>query len=682
MDQADAQRFDGELRSRRLVAVTLEKEDAERHYEGYSNRVLWPLCHYLLEHVEFDAFDYEAYARVNERFADEVAKVAQRGDQIWIHDYHLMLLPALLRARMPQACIGFFLHIPFPSSEVFRLLPRKEDILRGLLGANLIGLHTYDYARHLISTLRRVLAVEFDEDWLRQSDGQCRVGVFPLGVDTTALRGLAASSPTQKRAERLKKQLQGRKVVLGVDRMDYTKGLPQRLDGFARLLQTRPEWREHAVFMQLAVPSRSGMDSYKQLKDAVDRRVGDINGRYQSGALAPIHYLYRAVPSDELAAMYLCADVMLVTPTRDGMNLVAKEYVASRQADGGVLVLSEFAGAAAEMGEALLINPYDADGIARELDRALSMSRDEMARRMGALRHRVAANTVHHWVERFLKALDAFALGQNRQPEKLGWTQDAVEAFAGASHALLALDYDGTLCELTGDPAAAAPPAKLLHTLAALGNCDGIEVAIISGRDPDSLAGWFSSLPIHLIAEHGFHHRLAGQAHWERMHEMADTAWKAPVQEILADYTARAAGSFIEEKPVSLVWHYRQAEHGFGQWMAHELVQHLSETFASSPLNVLHGNKVVEVRPQGFDKGRALARLLARLQTPDFVLAVGDDRTDEDMFVAAPQGAWTIKVGTTAARSHARHHLGGPAAVRQVLARMLACRLAGRAAQI
>ena len=681
MDQADAQRFEAELRGRRLVAVTLEKKDAERHYEGYSNRVLWPLCHYLLEHVEFDAFDYAAYARVNARFADEVVKVFRPGDQIWIHDYHLMLLPALLRARLPHACIGFFLHIPFPSSEVFRILPRKEEILRGLLGANLIGLHTYDYARHLISTLRRVLAVEFDEDWLRQSDGQCRVGVFPLGVDTPGLSALAAQPSTQKRAERLKKQLQGRKVILGVDRMDYTKGLPQRLDGYARLLQKRPEWREHAVFMQLAVPSRSGMDSYKHLKDAVDRRVGDINGRYQSGALSPIHYLYRAVPSDELAAMYLCADVMLVTPTRDGMNLVAKEYVASRQYNSGVLILSEFAGAAAEMGEALAINPYDADGIARGLDRALSMSRDETARRMGALRHRVAANAVQHWVERFLTALNVFVRDPRVQPENLGWTQDAVEAFAGASRALLALDYDGTLCELTGDPAAAAPSAKLLDTLAALGRCEGIEVAIISGRDPQRLAGWFAGLPIHLIAEHGFHRRLAGQNHWERVHDAADTAWKASVQEILADYTARAAGSFIEEKPVSLVWHYRQAEHGFGQWMAHELVQHLSETFANSPLTVLHGNKVVEVRPQGFDKGRALVRLLARLQPSDFVLAVGDDRTDEDMFVAAPQGAWTIKVGSTAARSHARHHLGGPAAVRQVLARMLSRRLAGQAPQ-
>jgi trehalose 6-phosphate synthase/phosphatase len=674
LEASDANRFAPELKERRLVPVCLAKEDAQRHYEGYSNQVLWPLCHYLLEHVEFDGPDYEAYARVNERFAEAVVQHARPDDTIWIHDYHLMLLPALLRERLPHARIGFFLHIPFPSSEVFRILPRKEEILRGLLGANLIGLHTYDYARHLVSTFRRVLAVEFDEEWLRQSDGQCRIGVFPLGVDTPGLRARAAQPTVERRVERMRKQVQGRRVILGVDRMDYTKGLPQRLDGFARFLKDRPEWREKAVLLQLAVPSRANIQSYKHLKEVVDQHVGEINGAYQNGPLAPIIYMYRSVPADELAALYRLADVALVTPTRDGMNLVAKEYVASRVDDTGVLVLSEFAGAAAEMGEALLVNPHDADSIARALETALCMSEGERVRRMGALRRRVAANTVHHWVARFLKALEVFAVPEAQADGRTSWQVKSVQAFATAKRALLALDYDGTLTPLVRVPHEARPTPELLKLLEQLSKLPGVDVAVISGRDPETLFEWFSHLDIHLVAEHGFHRRLRGQAQWEAFEKGLDVSWKSAVHEILDDYTTRAPGSFIEEKPVSLVWHYRQAEHGFGQWLARELGQHLSETFANSPLTVLHGNKVVEVRPQGFDKGKALLKLMAHLGKVDYLLAAGDDRTDEDMFAVAPATAWTIKVGkvgSAADKSHARCHLSGPEAVRGHLLQLL-----------
>ena len=677
LETQEATRFAGELKQRRLVPVQLAKEDAERHYEGYSNQVMWPLCHYLLEHVEFDGPDYEAYARVNARFADVVAQHARPGDQIWVHDYHLMLLPGLLRQRMPDACIGFFLHIPFPSSEVFRILPRKEEILRGLLGANLIGLHTYDYARHLVSAFRRVLAVEFDEDWVRESDGACRVGVFPLGIEPKAFQDLAGQPAVHRRVERLRKQVQDRKVILGVDRMDYTKGLPQRLDGFARFLKERPEARERALLFQLAVPSRGSIASYKHLKETVDRRVGEINGTYQSSGLQPIIYMHRSVPPEELAALYQLADVALVTPTRDGMNLVAKEYVASRTEDTGVLVLSEFAGAAAEMGEALMVNPYDAGSISKALEQALTMSADETARRMRALRRRVLANTVHHWVERFMKALRAFAPTQAKAPAprpQLTWVERLEGEFVAAKQALIALDYDGTLVELARTPGEAAPGPQVRELVARLSALRGTQVVVISGRDPKTLSQWFGDIDINLVAEHGFHRRLRGQAQWEEFALDQDLSWKGPVHKILDSYTARAPGSFVEEKPVSLVWHYRQAEHGFGNWLARELGQHLRETFANSPLAVLHGNKVVEVRPMGFDKGKALLRLAEALGPFEFILAAGDDRTDEDMFAALSREAWSIKVGTAGGHTHARAALPGVVALRQLLALMVTAR--------
>ena len=667
--------LDAQLQAQRLVPVSIPKEDAERHYEGYSNQVLWPLCHYLLEHVEFDGPDYAAYARVNERFADAVAAQARPGDMIWVHDYHLMLLPQLLRQRLPGACIGFFLHIPFPSSEVFRILPRKEEILRGLLGANLIGLHTYDYARHLVSTLRRVLAVEFDDDCVIQSDGQCRIGVFPLGVDVAMHQELARAPAVERKVERLRKQMHGRKVILGVDRMDYTKGLPQRFAAFSELLRQQRHWREGAVLVQLAVPSRANIASYQHLKEDIDRRVGEINGTYQTAGTAPVHYLYRSVPADELAALYRLADVALVTPTRDGMNLVAKEYIASRSDDSGVLVLSEFAGAAAEMGEALLVNPYDIEGTAAALDRALNMSPEETRLRMAALRKRVAANTVHHWVARFIKALKQMAAHPQhvvsaREKAKTGWMDAVCAQFATAPRALLALDYDGTLTELTATPGAAAPSPQLLELLQRLGELPGVDLVIISGRPPDTMRQWLGKLPAHLIAEHGFHRRLRGMRGWQDMLPMYDLSWKEPVHALLEEYTQRAPGARIEEKPLSLVWHYRQVEPGFGQWLARELGQHLSEAFSNSPVVVMHGSRIVEIRPQGLDKGKALSQFIHERGPYEFIAAAGDDRTDEDMFVALPKEAWTIKVGVSGNHSHARFYLSDPALVRRFLQRL------------
>jgi len=670
-DPDDAEEHKQELEDNRLVAVSVSAEDARRHYEGYSNSVIWPLFHYLLDHVDFSKRDFEAYRRVNERFADVIVEHAEPRDRIWVHDYQLMLLPAMLRERLPNATIGFFLHIPFPSSEVLRILPRADDMLRGLLGANVIGLHTWDYARHLVSSFRRVLGVEFNDEWVRTTDGGCRVGVFPLGVDVAGMREVASSAGVDARVERLRREFGPRKVILGVDRLDYTKGIPLRLKAYRKLLDTRKHWRDKTTLVQLTVPSRGSIDTYKALKEEVDRLVGEIDGEYSQAGHVPVQYLYRSVPPEELAALYRVADVMLITPIRDGMNLVAKEYVASRVDDTGVLVLSEFAGAASEMGEALLHNPWDAEGTARTLDLALRMEPEEVRHRMSALRRRVESNDVHRWVRRFVDALEPFAARAAEQAtdSSSSWMDELLTSFRGAKRALVALDYDGTLAELAPTPEAARPTEEILEVVRNLTELDGVEVVIISGRDHQTLAEWLGHLPLHIVAEHGFHFRLHGGGSWQELLPGIDMGWKQGVRDILEDYTARSVGAFIEEKPASLAWHYRQVEPGFGSWQARELGQHLSEAFANSPLEVLHGSKVIEVRPQGYDKGKAFKLLLPRLGDDfDFVLAAGDDRTDEDLFLALSPEDWSIKVGIGA--TNARFRVDAPRTFRAFLREM------------
>ncbi|MEL6758796.1 MAG: bifunctional alpha,alpha-trehalose-phosphate synthase (UDP-forming)/trehalose-phosphatase [Myxococcota bacterium] len=657
-----------QLREQRLQVVIADPEDIRRHYEGYSNGVLWPLFHYLLETVDYDSEDFAAYQRVNECFADAVAKQYRAGDQIWVHDYQLLLLPRMLRERIPDATIGFFLHIPFPSSEVFRLLPRNDAILRGLLGANLIGVHTYDYGRHLVSSFSRVLGVDFDEDWSSR-ESVTRVGVYPLGVDVEAFQERSRKADVQTRVAEIGRDTRDRTLILGVDRMDYTKGLPLRLRAFSEFLTRRPDLARRLSYLQLAVPSRETVQSYIDLKEEVDRLVGSINGRFGAAGHSPINYLYRSVGPDELVAMYRAAGVMWVTPIRDGMNLVAKEYVASRIADDGVLVLSEFAGAAAEMGEALLHNPWDIEGTAEVLERAIEMRSEERARRMRTLRTRVARNDIHRWVNRYLEALDQVgrelrdALSEEDVAPLEEWQGDLRDRIRTADRALLVLDYDGTLMELHDEPERAAPTEKLRRLLRSLASLATVDVVVSSGRDPETLERWLGELPLMLIGEHGLRWRLDDE--WQDLFSGLETSWMDSTRDVLEDYTSRLPGSFVETKNATLVWHYRKSLPGFGEWLARDVAAHLREVMANAPVEILRGHKIVEIRPQGIGKGAALRRLLSEREPYDIVVVVGDDRTDEDMFEVIPSIGVSIKVGRDP--TAAMHRLANPKAVRTLL---------------
>jgi len=377
------------LHERGIVPVPLSEDELRAYYEEFSNGVLWPLFHYLLDRLPLGAADWSTYETVNRRFADAVVAHYRPGDLIWVHDYQLMLVPALVRQQLPDARIGFFLHIPFPAAEVFRILPWRRQILSGLLGADLVGFHTYAYQQHFAAAVAELVPGEPDEDGIWLEDRRVRFGIFPMGIDAAAFSDRAASSEVAAAASEMKTQAGDRAILLGVDRLDYTKGILRRLLAFEALLRSDDTLRERARLVQVAVPSRASVSSYQEYRREVEETIGRINGAYGTIQSVPIHYLYQSVSMEQLVALYRAADVMLVTPLRDGMNLVAKEYVASRVDEDGVLVLSEFAGAAEELQEALTVNAYDVDDISAAMRRALGLSAAERRARMRALRARV-----------------------------------------------------------------------------------------------------------------------------------------------------------------------------------------------------------------------------------------------------------------------------------------------------
>ncbi|MGH7439550.1 MAG: bifunctional alpha,alpha-trehalose-phosphate synthase (UDP-forming)/trehalose-phosphatase, partial [Polyangiaceae bacterium] len=437
---------DKHLADRRFVPVELTRGEVARYYDGFSNAVLWPLFHYLLERIPADKHGWEAYRAVNERFADVVAAHAKPGDIVWVHDYQLLLVPAALRRRLPGARIGFFLHIPFPAAEVFRTLPWRQNLLEGMLGSDLVGFHTIAYKNHFAAAVRRLLGVGNSGDVIRVGAREVRLGVFPMGIDAAHFVRMAAEEQVVAEVEHLRRGLDGERMMLGVDRLDYTKGMARRLLAFERLLERDPPLRGRVRLVQVAVPSRDNVESYREYRSQVNETVGRINGAFGTVQWVPIHYVHRPLSERNLVALYRATDVMLVTPLRDGMNLVAKEFVACRTEGDGVLVLSEFAGAAAEMAEAVVVNPYDVESLANSYQRALSLPEDERRFRMEALRGRVLVNDAKRWVDSFLSSLEGVATSGRADalssPEAI---EALVRELAASPRVVALLDYDGTL---------------------------------------------------------------------------------------------------------------------------------------------------------------------------------------------------------------------------------------------
>jgi trehalose 6-phosphate synthase/phosphatase len=664
LSSAQRARVESQLSALRCVPLYLSSSEVSRFYEGYSNRVLWPLCHYLLDRIPRQDRDWEAYAKVNERFAELVARHYQPGDTIWVHDYQLMLVPGLLRERLPEARIGYFHHIPFPSSEIFQTLPHRKDLLRGLLGADVVGFHTPGYVHHFSSALLRVLGLETNMDHVTHEGRAVRLGSFPMGIDAAAFERLAHDPGVLGEVSVIQERGAGQKLLLGIDRLDYTKGIPRRLLAVQRLLEREPAWRGRLRLVQVAVPSRTQVEDYAAYRDKVDELVGRINGLYGSVHNVPIHYLYRSFNERQLVGLYRAADVMLVTPIRDGMNLVAKEFCAARPDEEGVLVLSEFAGAAAELREAVIINPYDVEGMADAIEQALEMPVEERRQRMRAMRAQVKSRDVHWWVDHFLETLQAV-------PERSAKPPPLAEVAARLKEArqrVLLLDYDGTLVGHAPRPELAGPDPELKALLERLAALPGTHVHIVSGRMKETLEEWLGALPVSLHAEHGLWSRSGPGAPW-RMLEGVQPEWKELARPLLERFTSRVPGSFVEEKTASLAWHYRLVDPGFGAWQSRELRLKLAEVLGQSPMEVLPGEKVVEVRPRGVNKGRVVARALEGVEPGALAAAFGDDRTDEDLFAALPEGALSVHSGGKMSR--ASYRASGPAEVRKVLAALL-----------
>lgn len=654
LSKKEINEIDAKLVNENCLAVHLTKEEINLYYEGFSNNVIWPLFHYFAQFIEFNSDYWEAYKRVNQKFADNTLETIQDGDMVWVHDYQLLLVPEMIKSKKPGVTIGFFLHIPFPSFEVFRTLPWRKELIMGMLGADLIGFHTYDYERHFFSSVRRLLGYEISFNQIHVEDRIILGDAFPMGIDYLKFSEKAKEvfqKPQQEKSE-LHRELEkyflvapDRKLILSIDRLDYTKGIPNRLRAFELFLEKHPEYKNNVTLILLVVPSRSEVEQYKLLKSEVDELVGKINGRFGGVNYSPIWYFYRSLPFENLIELYSNSDIALVTPVRDGMNLVAKEYIASRVNQTGVMIISEMAGVSKEMGEAIIINPNNEMEIADSIYQALTMPLQEQRERMKFLQKRISRYDVFKWAGEFVNAMKKTESVQQNFLAKLitpTVKKGLVNRFKTAEKRALFLDYDGTLVGFKNDPKAASPDKQLHDVLDALTLDPKNTVTIISGRDRDSLENWVGNHKVNLVTEHGVWLKSVGEK-WHKPDNI-NSNWKPIIRPILESYVDRTPGTFIEEKNYSLVWHFRKAEPEQGDLRANELKDELRNMIANDNLEIMEGNKVIEVKSGGINKGVAALRFLHEKEY-DFILAIGDDWTDEYMFRDLPESAVTIKVG-------------------------------------
>ena len=650
------------------LPVFLSESVMERFYLGFCNRTVWPLFHYFTSNVSYDIDNWSYYKKVNETFCDAVMQILKPDDVVWIHDYHLMLLPRLIREKVPGVPIGFFLHIPFPTFEVFRLLPSKWriDLLEGLLGADLIGFHSHDYTQYFLRCVLRLLGYEHNMGQIQLNDHLVRADTFPMGIDYQKFYDSVTGPDVQREKTELGNVFANCKVILSLDRLDYTKGIVNRLQGYELFLERNPGWHGKVVMVLIVVPSRTRVEHYQQMKRQIDEVVGRINGKFGSISWTPILYHYKFLPFNKLIALYNSSDVALVTPIRDGMNLIAKEYLATKTDGKGVLILSEMAGASKEVREAIIINPNDLDEIATALKDALEMPEEEQKRRNRIMQSRLKRHDVTRWADSFVQALLAIKDEERILDYKLlGPSAKArlTEDFRRAKRRLLLLDYDGTLVQFASSPQLARPNEETRNILRQIAENPKNEVVLVSGRDKMTLQSCFGSLNISLVAEHGAWIRKRDED-W-RMLKSLTNDWKPKILPILEMYSDRLPGSFVEDKEFSLAWHYRMAEQEMASVVAKELMDDLVNFTANIAVQVLQGNKVIEVRNPGMNKGDAGSYWISENQF-DFILAIGDDWTDEDLFKILPEAAYSIKVGMTQS-SQAKFNLPKPQDVIRLL---------------
>ncbi|MDD3788054.1 MAG: bifunctional alpha,alpha-trehalose-phosphate synthase (UDP-forming)/trehalose-phosphatase [Petrimonas sp.] len=634
--------------------VFLTTEQTENYYEGYSNSTIWPLCHYFFSYIQYKTRYWEAYQQVNQLFSKAALPFIENDDVVWVQDYQLMLLPKMIRDNRPKVSIGYFHHIPFPSYELFRVLPEREEVLNGLLGADLIGFHTHDYMRHFISAIYRVLDLNCDLDEINLQDRIVHVDAFPMGINYAQYHEAASLPAVKKKIGVLKRSLGKQSIILSVDRLDYSKGILHRLRGFEQFLRMHPEYHEKVSLAMIVVPSRDAVGKYADLKTKIDQAIGQINGEYSKLGWTPIHYFYRSFAFNELMAMYSIAETALVTPLRDGMNLVAKEYLATKQADNpGVLILSEMAGAAIELTDAMIINPNDTHEIEEAILQALSMSKEEKRERLQKMQARISKQDVKKWANDFVKELTAIKEQNKEIIQKIVGKRQLNQiknSYDQASARLLMLDYDGTLSRFVKNPEDAVPSAELLDLLRRMSADKKNTVVINSGRNHQILDKWFKGLNLDFAAEHGAFYKENGK--WNENQQKID-AWDDEIINIIQHTIEKTPKSTLEVKDASLVWHYRNVDVWLAELRQKQLINALIGPTSRLNLQIVPGNKIVEVKPPEFNKGSEVKRRIAQKEY-DFILAIGDDTTDEDMFRALPPDGISIKVGDFSAAAKYR----------------------------
>ncbi len=653
----------------RYLPVFVSEQQYDRYYNGLANSTLWPLFHYFPSFSLYDEQDWIAYEKTNEAFADTLKDQLQEDDIVWIQDYHLFLLPQLLRKLFPSLTIGFFLHIPFPSYEMIRLLPKhwQVNILEGLLGADLIGLHTIDYASHLLYSFQVVLQKEHEQHIIQQGLRFTKVDIFPISIHYEAFNKVYNDPAVKSGREKLKAKFRQQHIIFSIDRLDYTKGISNRLMAYERFLQKYPEYQGKVVFILIVIPSRDTIQKYSERKKMIDELISSINSSLGTIDWQPIIYRYRSLKFEELLTLYTVGDIALITPIRDGMNLVAKEFVASRADQKGVLILSEMAGAARELTDALIINPNDVEDLCTKIYEGLNMPIEEQQMRIQHMQERIMQYDINAWAEDFLYQLHHSVMLRKDIAIKV-FNQDAmqqlIKRYKSAKKCIFFLDDDGTMIEFNAHPENAIPSFELKSLVSTLSSHPKNEVFLITGRGKSFLEKWWQDVPVHFVAENGMLVKLAGHS-WTGTRDV-DSKWKAPIRAIMQNYSRRCAGAFIEEKSFSIVWHFRNSNIEHGKLRAAEMYKELLERLSPDELKICLGNKTVEVKLKNADKGKTVKRLIKN-HAADLIIIIGDDKNDETMFkfMKDEPNVVTLKVGMN--NTYAHYNIPTPDGVRTML---------------
>ncbi|KAM0862293.1 hypothetical protein ACQ4PT_045355 [Festuca glaucescens] len=651
------------LAEKRCIPVFLDEEIVHQYYNGYCNNILWPLFHYLglpqedrLATTRNFESQFDAYKRANQMFADVVYEHYQEGDVIWCHDYHLMFLPKCLKDHDINMKVGWFLHTPFPSSEIYRTLPSRSELLRSVLCADLVGFHTYDYARHFVSACTRILGLEGTPEGVEDQGKLTRVAAFPIGIDSDRFKRALELPAVKRHINELTQRFAGRKVMLGVDRLDMIKGIPQKILAFEKFLEENPEWNDKVVLLQIAVPTRTDVPEYQKLTSQVHEIVGRINGRFGTLTAVPIHHLDRSLDFHALCALYAVTDVALVTSLRDGMNLVSYEYVACQGSKKGVLILSEFAGAAQSLGAgAILVNPWNITEVADSINHALTMTSDEREKRHRHNYAHVTTHTAQDWAETFVCELNdtvAEAQMRTRQVPPVLPSRTAIQQYLQSRNRLLILGFNSTLTEPVessgrrgGDQIKEMElklHPDLKGPLRALCEDERTTVIVLSGSDRSVLDENFGEFNLWLAAEHGMFLRPTDGEWMTTMPEHLNMDWVDSVKHVFEYFTERTPRSHFEHRETSFVWNYKYADVEFGRLQARDMLQHLwTGPISNAAVDVVQGSRSVEVRSVGVTKGAAIDRILGEIVhsksmvTPiDYVLCIGHFLgKDEDIYV-------------------------------------------------